>query len=686
MATYSQANRKLRVSTPLGGDALLLERFAGEEGLSTPFLFTLDMVSENPDVDPEALLRKPVCVSVVLPDDSERFIHGRIRRFVQLGRTDALTSYRAEVVPWLWFLSLGSDCRIFQQMSVPEIVEQVFGDLGFSDFSVRTSGTYAKRDYCVQYRETHLDFVSRLLEEEGIFYFFEHASDKHTLVLADATSAIRPCPGQERAPLREGGGYQDADVVRSVMIERAARTGKVALTDYNFETPFASLAALSSGDAPEERYDFPGSYGERDAGDRYARLQLEAHETGVETLRGTSSCRAFQSGYRFTLQDHYRREANKAYTLVRVRHEAGSGGFAADGGDTFDYQNEFECIPHAVPYRPLRDTPRPIVHGSQTAVVVGPSGEEIYVDKYGRVKVQFHWDRKGQKNESSSCWMRVASTWAGKNWGFIQIPRIGQEVIVDFLEGDPDQPIVTGRVYNADQMPPYALPANGTQSGLKTRSSKQGGEANFNELRFEDKKGSEEVYLHAEKDWNTMVEHDHTRTVGNDETLTVKHDRTRLVEHDEKVTVKNDRTKTIEHDETITVQNDRSATIQHDDTLTISNKLATSVGMDESRSVGGKRETSVSMDDKLDVGMNLEHKASMNGLLDAGMNLTLQAGMNLELKAGVSIKLTAGASSIELGPAGITIQGAPKVAVQGAAQVSVQGGMVEIVGGLVKIN
>lgn len=660
---YSQANRKIRVSTPLGADVLLLERFVGEEAISQPFAFTLDMVSEDAAVDPAALLRKPVCVTVLLPDGSERAIHGRVRRFVQHGRSDQLTRYQAEVVPWLWFLGLSSDCRIFQRLSVPDIVTKVFKDLGFSDFSVRTSGTYAPREYCVQYRETHLDFVSRLLEEEGIFYFFEHAADKHVLVLADAPSAVKPCPGQEKAPFRPERGHQQDDIITACSTELVARTGKVALTDYNFETPSASLDAMSSGEAPEEHYDYPGSYAERDEGDRYARLLLEEREAGTELLRLTSSVRAFQSGYRFTLQEHYRRDLNKAYTLVRVRHEAGSGAFTADGGDAeFDYENTVEAIPHAVPYRPPRDTPRPIVHGTQTAVVVGPSGEEIHVDKYGRVKIQFHWDREGKKDDASSCWVRVSSTWAGKNWGFIQLPRIGQEVVVDFLEGDPDHPIVTGRVYNAEQMPPYALPANSTQSGLKTRSSKGGGEANFNELRFEDKKGSEEVYLHAEKDWNTMVENDHTRTVGHDETQTVKHDRTRTVENDEK----------------ITVQHDRSATIQHDDTLTISNKLATSVGMDESRSVGGKRETSVAMNDTLSVGQNLEQSASMN--------FTLDAGMKVEIKAGVSIKLTAGASSIELGPAGVTINGAPKVAIQGAAQVSVQGGMVEIVGGLVKIN
>ena len=655
MPTFTQDQRNIRVSTPLGKDKLLLQRFTGEEGLSMPYLFTLDMASEDAAVDPSALLRKPVCVTVVLPDGSERLIHGRIRRFVQLGRNEALTSYQAEMVPWLWFLSLSSDCRIFQQLSVPEIVEKVFTEHGFTDFQLRTSGSYAKRDYCVQYRETHLDFVSRLLEEEGIFYFFEHTAEKHTLVLADATSAIRPCPKRDKAQFRPEATYHDDDVITSCTIEQVARTGKVALTDYNFETPSASLDATSSGEAPEELYDYPGSYAEREA--------------GSQILRGRSTCRAFQAGFRFTMQDHYRRDLNKAYTITRVYHGAGSGGFLASSGDEFDYQNQFEAIPHAVPYRPARRTPRPIVHGTQTAVVVGPRGEEIYVDKYARVKVQFHWDRLGKNDESSSCWIRVASTWAGKNWGAIQIPRIGQEVIVDFLEGDPDQPIITGRVYNAAQMPPYDLPANGTQSGVKSRSSKQGGEANFNELRFEDKKGSEQVYLHAEKDWATMVENDHTRTVGNDETQTVKRDRTRTVERDETLTIKRHRTKTVEGDEKTTVNGARTETVQKDEKITINGKRTESVAQDESITIGGKRATTVATDDKFSIGGKREASVAMDDKVSAGMNieqsagmsLTLEAGMSIEIKAGVSLKLSAGASSIEISPAGVVIKGLPLV-------------------------
>ncbi|HEX6630887.1 MAG TPA: type VI secretion system tip protein TssI/VgrG [Gemmatimonadaceae bacterium] len=651
MATYSQDGRKFRVDTPLGPDVLLLERFTGQEGLSTPFLFTLHVASEDDAVDPAKLLRQPLSVTLELPDGSTRVVHGVARRFIQLDRSGALTNYRVEMVPWLWFLSLAHDCRIFQEKTVPEILEAVFKDAGLTDFKNQCIGSYAKRDYCVQYRESNLDFVSRLMEEEGIFYFFEHTASEHTLVLADAASAVKPCPGQESARVaQQANPSLHEDVVLGAAFERVESTGKVSLAGYNFLTPNSNIGVTVSGERPAEFYDYPGDYATRADGERYARLRLDAREAGADVLSGTGSCRAFQPGYRFDLKGHYRRDRNVAYLLTRVSHDAFSGGFGTDRGEEeADYHNSFEAIPYSVPFRPLATTPRPIVHGTQTAVVVGKAGEEIWVDKYGRVKVQFHWDRLGKKDEHSSCWVRVASTWAGKNWGAIQIPRIGQEVVVDFLEGNPDYPIIIGSVYNADQMPPYTLPGDQTQSGVKTRSSKGGGAANFNEIRFEDKKGSELLYVHAEKDQQNVVEHDDTQTVGhdqthtvdNDQTLTVKHDQTETVENDQTLTVKHNRTRTVEGDEKVEVKGKREAKVTGTESLTVTGKQT--VKLDDAR------QTSVAMDDKLAVSMNLESKADMN--------VKLEAGIAMELKAGVSIKLSAGPSSIELSPAGVTIKG-----------------------------
>lgn len=694
MASYSQAERHLRLKTTLGEDKFLIERLSGTESISAPFLFTLDVLSEDPSVSPDDLLRQPVGIAIDAPG-SERMLHGHVRRFVQQGRSKGLTRYHMEVVPRLWFLSLSRDCRIYQEMSVPDIVSAVFGEMEVPDFQIRCTGSYPPREYCVQYRETHLEFVSRLLEEEGIFYFFEHGEDGHTLVLADAPSAIEPCPGQATAKIADDSGtWREEDVVTSLVLERSARTGKVVLTDYNPLTPALNLQVEIGDAGKSEQFDYPGEYEANADGDRYARLRLEELEAEAEVVHGDSTCRHFRPGSRVELQGHYRRDANKPYLLVRVHHEAGSGGYRAEMADSFDYRNSFTAIPYATPYRPARTTPRPIIHGSQTAVVTGPSGEEIYVDKYGRVKVQFHWDRKGKEDDKSSCWVRVSSTWAGKAWGFIQIPRIGQEVVVNFLEGNPDAPLITGRVYNADQMPPYALPANQTQSGLKTRSSKDGSTEDFNELRFEDLAGSEQVYLHAQKDWDTVVENDRTLDVGNDETITVKHDRAKTVDGDETVTVKGNRTEKVSKDESITIEGKRTETVSKDESITIQGKREESVGQKESVTIGQSREHTVGQEDKVTVGASRKATIAQNDETSAGQAVTIKAGQSITLQAGMEITLQAGPCSIKLGPSGIEVTGVPNVVIkaaaqvqiQGAAQVDVQGAMVGITGGLVKIN
>ncbi len=643
MPTYTQATLPMKVDTKLGADALLLRGLAGEEGMSTVFGFTLDLVSEDKAIDGEKLLRTPAVVTLKLADGGDRFFHGLIRRFVQLGKGAELTSYRAEVVPWLWFLSLSSDCKIFQNLSVPEIVEQVFKKQGYSDFQNKCTRSYPKREYCVQYRETHLNFVTRLLEEEGIFYFFEHSKDKHVLVLADDSSAVRPCPGQASARIVPApGGWQEEDVVTSLEREHAVHSGKVTIRDYDYLQPTLRLES-TVGQGASEVYDYPGNYTQPSEGDRYARLVLEEREAVRHAVRGDSTCRAFQSGYRFELKEHYSSGVNQAYQLVRVHHSARVGDYSSGDSETFDYQNSFDAIPHNVPFRPPRTAMKSVAPGAQTAVVVGKAGEEIWVDSHGRVKVQFHWDRDGKKNETSSCWVRVASTWAGKNWGFVQIPRIGQEVIVDFIEGDLDRPIITGRVYNADQTPPYTLPANQTQSGLKSRSSKSGGTDNFNEIRLEDKKGSEQIFVHAEKDLKTEVE--------NDETRQVDHDRTTTVKNNDALTVK-------QGNQTVVLEmGNQEVTLKQGNqqiTLKMGNQATT-----------------------LDMG-NLTAKASLG-------KIAYEAMQGIELKVGQN--------TVTIDQTGVTIKGL-NVSVQGQIQTEVKGvmtnvkgdGMLVVKGGITMIN
>ena len=428
------------------------------------------------------MIGQKVTISVVQTDGSKRYLNGVVSRFALTGKDDRFTHYYMEIVPWLWSLTRQADCRIFQNMTIPDILMKVFKDRGFSDFRNSLQGSFEQREYCVQYRETDFNFVSRLMEQYGIYFFFEHEKAKHTLVLGNAPTVHKPCPLQSKARLDFTGvalGHRD-DVVSAWHLEQELRPGKYSLTDYNFETPATNLLANEetvfkvAGNDKYDIYDYPGIYTKKDAGQTITKIRMQEDETGHLIATGSSNCRTFISGYRFDLTGHSVSDMNQTYLLTEVQHSATVGGSYSGPRDSSgeDYSNHFTCIAYSTPYRPPRLTPRPFVQGPQTAVVVGKSGEEIWTDKYGRVKVQFFWDREGKKDENSSCWVRVSQPWAGKNWGSINIPRIGQEVIVEFLEGDPDRPIITGRVYNADQMPPYQLADNQTRTTFMTRSSK----------------------------------------------------------------------------------------------------------------------------------------------------------------------------------------------------------------------
>jgi type VI secretion system secreted protein VgrG len=497
MTGYTQVQQAMRVHTVLDEDMLLLEGLAGEEAVSKPYLFELDFVSLNRDIDGEQLLRTPMHVEIDLPDGSVRSIHGVVRRFVQRGRDGDLVSYRAEIVPWLWFLSLARDCRIFQGDDVLDIVEKVFKGQGYSDFENRCTRTYSKREYCVQYRESDLNFVSRLLEEEGIFYFFEHQDSKHVLVLADDMSSIKVCDGQPQARMRAE-PVPGEDVVLSLDREHSVHSGKVTFGDYDYLQPTLTLRSTIAGDEPEEVYDYPGSFTDPDRGEERALLALEREEATRHVVRGSTTCRAFRTGTQFELQDHFGDAGDKTYAILELRHQARNGSYRSSaGGDGFDYRNELIAIPPSVPYRPPLRSRKSSVHGAQTAEVVGPGGEKIYVDEHGRVKVQFHWDRQGGKDHNSSCWVRVSQNWAGKNWGGMFIPHVGQEVIVDFLEGDPDRPIITGRVYNAKNAPRYDLPASKYKSVIHDDFG--------NEIVFDSTPGDPHIRIHSPSHASSLV-------------------------------------------------------------------------------------------------------------------------------------------------------------------------------------
>lgn len=619
---FSQEERFFAIDTPLGPDKLLLRSFTGEEGISRMFYFHLDLVSTDFAVDFDRIVGRNATLRIRLEDDSERYINGYIRWFAQSPVEGHLARYEAEMVPWLWFLTRTADCRIFQDQSVPEIIEKVFQHFGFQDYENHLQGSYQPWEYCVQYRETAANFVMRLMEQEGILFFFRHEQGRHFLVMADRPSAHKPCPTKPRARYQHviGPGAEPLeDVIFEWRYEQQMRPGKYSLTDYNFKTPSTSLISSidsridQGGNKKYEVYDYPGEYLKRDRGDAVVRIRMEEEEAPHTVVSGTSDCRAFTSGYRFELTEHERQDQNGEYVLTSVSHSGHSEQYyAGTESEGEDYSNTFTCIPFDVPFRPERTTPKPIVQGCQTAVVVGPRGEEIHVDKYGRVKVQFHWDRVGNNDDNSSCWIRVSQLWAGKNWGAIFIPRIGQEVIVDFLEGDPDRPIITGRVYNAEQMPPYDLPANQTQGGIKSRSSKGGGTSNFNEIRFEDKKGQEQVYIHAERNLSAVVEANESRSVGGSRSTTIQKDETLVIKE-------GDRTETLE---------------MGNDSLTLEM---------------GNREVTLEMgNDSLTVSMG-------NVKIEAPMGEHKTQALTVVIEATTSLKLQCGGSSIQLLPAMMTL-------------------------------
>jgi type VI secretion system secreted protein VgrG len=534
---------RFSLTTPLGKDVLILQEFEGTESLSQLFRFRLDMVSERQSIAPNLLLGKAVTWSVAGPEDDKRHFSGIVREFVAAetwGR--GFRVYHAEIVPWFWLSSRTADCKIFQNKSVKDILQAVLGDNDQADFDVSgIKGSHPAREYCVQYRETDFNFVSRLMEEEGIFYFFRHAEGSHKMIVADDSSAFYTC---EEDQVEYGTNIEVLSRISEWMPRREFRPGVWTQRDYDFETPTKNLQTSKNTliDVPStkayEIFDYPGGYTEKEPGDNLTKLRMEEEESPYGEVDAQSNCRHFSPGAKFALSKHDISSELGNYIISTTRHRAADySRFVGEEIPSY-YANSFSCLPGSATFRAPRLSPKPVVYGPQTALVVGPPGEEIFCDKYGRVKVQFHWDRYGTKDDKSSCFIRVAQWLAGPQWGAIFTPRIGMEVIVEFLEGDPDRPIIVGTVYNGDNMPPYKLPDNKTQSGFKSRSSLRGGAPNFNELRFEDKKGDEDIVFHAEKDYHRSVEHDDDLQVGNNQTITIKKDRTETVQQgNESVTI-----------------------------------------------------------------------------------------------------------------------------------------------------
>jgi type VI secretion system secreted protein VgrG len=659
---YTQDNKLMSIDTPLGKDELLLARFSGKEGMSRLFEFELELLSENHEIDFREIIGKAVTIKIKLFDDKDRFFHGIISRFAQksgepekASESPPFSTYSASMVPLLWMLTRTADSRIFQNKNIPDIIEQVFGDQGFSDYEMKLSGSYDKKEYCVQYRETDFNFVSRLMEQEGIFYFFRHEKKGHTLIIADSANENEPCPHQDTVQYQSGeSGFKREDIITELELMQEIRPAKVTVNDYNFKVPGSDLKSEVSTNQPlgpgeREIYDYPIGFNTIDEGERLANLHMQVEEAQITTISGSSRCRDFTSGYTFDLADYYRSEMNhKSYLLTAVSHDATEPIAVGRGDSAATYNNRFTCVPLDIPYRPQRLTQKPVVEGTQPAVVVGPDGEEIYPDEFGRVKIQFFWDREGKKDENSSCWIRVRQQWAGAHWGALFIPRIGHEVIVDFVEGDPDRPIIIGGVYNGTNKPPYALPAEKTKSTIMSNSTIGGGGAN--EFRFEDKKGDEEVYLHGQKDWTIAIENDKNQTVGHDETLNVANNRTKSVGVDQSESVGANKTITVESNFSETVganmtQNVATAkaeTIGAAKALTIGAAYQITVGAAMNETVGAAKAEEIGGIKSVNVGANSSENIGSDKSVDAGKNISESAGKDVSITAGKKMSLSAG--------------------------------------------
>ena len=730
MPLFSDDNRLLKLTTPLGKDALLVLGFSGVERVSGLFEFVIDLVGERTSMADFAQVVGAEATLEINAGGTEsespgkRKIHGLVTRFSSSGAVTSVQSapgqtidymsYSMVLSPSLWNLTRASDNRIFQDKTGKQIVEAVLQGRGISNFALSVASALS-RTYCVQFAETDFAFVSRLLEDEGIYYYFDQDDSGHQIKISDTKGGGPVCGPAAGIEFRPGGpGTDKACVISAWREQRSVITAKYALKSYNFETPATDLTAnvdttVTVGkNAKLERYDYSDDYGAVADGSTRAKFRIEAAEAEHQRFHGASNCAFLIAGRTFKLKNHIRADQNTDYMLLEVQHQARNNnyGMFLEGEDEGYYGNRFECMLKTVQYRPPLVTPLPRMHGVQSAVVVGPQSEEIYTDKYGRIKVQFHWDRLGQKNESSSCWMRVAQSWASNLWGAQFIPRVGQEVLVDFVDGDPDRPLVTGALYNAQKMPPYALPDNKTQSGVKSRSSTQGGVENFNELRFEDKKGSEDINFQAEKDFHRLVKNDDFLDVQHDQTIKVKNARTETVaEGDETVTIsKGKRVVTVsEGDESLTVtKGKRTVTVsQGDDTHLVStgkrvvevqgnDELTVKQGDRVTKVQQGKDETTVAMgDSKLTVSQG-NHEVVVSLGND---QLTVSTG-NHQVKIAVgkssteamqSIELKVGANSIKIDNMGVTIsgmtvkvEGSIQTQINGDASVMVQGGIIMI--------
>lgn len=649
LSKVTQNGRLLEIESPLGKDKLILTSFCGTESISQLYCFQLNFFSADTELKADQLISKPISVRINSRQDTPRFFHGLVKRFsagsykLREGR-----NYSLELVPWLWFLTCTKDCYIYQNKTVIEIITDIFKRNNFNDFSLSdVKNAKTPRLYCVQYFETAFDFVTRLMEEEGIFYYFKFEKDKHTLILSDSIATYKDATTDEVT--FSTGSRLVGKSITAWHSNYQFSTGVWTKSFYDFEKPSNKIqsTARTGVNLPTidnyEKYEYGGTkIDDIVKKDSDPKNLIQADDVNYALIEGESNVSLFSAGTCFKFNAAELPSESGNYALLNVKHEAYDSTHQSGDDTGQQYFNTFTCIPSTTPFHPQQTCNKPCILGMQTATVVGPQGEEIFTDKYGRIKVQFHWDREGKNDDKSSCWIRVAQAWAGKQWGSIFIPRVGQEVVVSFLDGDPDQPLVVGSVYNAEQMPPYDLPANNTQSGLKTHSSKQGATSDANELRFEDKKDNELVYFHAQKDFHRMVEHDDKLEIKNDQTITINQNRSiEISEGNETIAVKKgNRTTTVTAgNETLKVKNNYNVTVESGN-----HALEITQGDQTIKVNAGKCSTEAMQSIELKVGQN-SIKIDPSGITIKGVKISI-SGTIVEIKADASLKLEGAISEV----------------------------------------
>ncbi|EOD3530217.1 type VI secretion system Vgr family protein, partial [Cronobacter malonaticus] len=700
-------------------EGLLFWKLSGREALSEPFMFTLTLLGTDARADRSALLGQPVTVTI--PTQAlmtPRYLNGKVTRVavsaVELSGT-RYAAYELTVEPDLWPMQRDRNLRIFQGQTVPQIVKTLLGESRVN-MEERLSGSYRVWEYCVQYQESSLDFISRLLELEGIAYHFRHEQDRHTLVLTDAPGQYEPFPGYETIPyhVTPSGGSTDEEGISQWALEDSVTPGIYSLDDYDFRKPNAWLFQarqnpLSPQPGSIDVYDWPGRFVEHGHGEFYARIRQERWQVEHRQTQGTATALGIAPGHTFVLRNAPFFGDNGEYLTTVAHYRFEENRYASGPDSNTLHEIRFEVIPADVPYRPAQKTPWPRTYGPQTAKVVGPQGESIWTDKYGRVKVKFHWDRLGRGDDTSSSWVRVSSAWAGQGFGGVQIPRVGDEVVVDFINGDPDRPLITGRVYNEASMPPWALPAAATQMGFLSRS-KDGSPDNANALRFEDKAGEEQVWLHAEKNMDTEIENDEThsvgsnrtKTIGANETTTVKKNRTETVVENETITVHQNRTETVDGNETITIHSNRTETVdQNEDvrigqnqsvtvngaqtlrvdktkTETIALASMLNVGLAQNTNIGAAYVLNVGAGWMTNVGAMQMHNVALKYSVNSGKDLSLSAGTTADFSAEDKITLVCGESMIVLEQNGTITLSANKIKMVGEKVIDIDGTEINI--------